>query len=278
MNSRAPGATLVEIVVAALVGSMVLVAVHQTLAVQERSARHQRALIVAQQGARTALELLTAELREVSAAGGDLIETAPARLTFRASRKLGFVCAAVAHEGRIDVWQRGAPFEAGDSLFLFVDGDTATSTDDAWIIAEIASADEVGSGPGCPEWAIDEDDVLPIQRLVLRDGSIVSAVGRGSPVRSYDVLTYEIGQSGGDWMLGRTGDDGAFVPMVGPLAEGGVRFEYLDEDGVPFSPVDAAGRARVSRLRITVDALAPGAAGEGPVTNRLETQLYLRNR
>ena len=277
MNARAPGMTLVELTVAAVIGSLVLMAVHQTLAMQERSSRQQRAMVVAQQNSRIALELLTAEIREVSAAGGDLIVADSQSMTFRGSRKLGFICDTAPVDGRIDVWQRGTPFDTGDSLFLFVDADTATSSDDDWVITIVQSADSIDHTLSCPEWPIGEDDVLPIQRVVIADGGVVNDVARGSPVRSYDLFSYGLQQVDGEWMLGRTEDDD-FVPLVGPLVSDGVRFEYLDAEGDVFEPGSNAERARVSRIRITVRALAPGAIGTGPVVNRLETQLFLRNR
>jgi len=277
MNARAPGMTLVELMVTAVIGSIVLMAVHQTLSIQERSSRQQRAMVVAQQNSRIALELLTAEIREISAAGGDLIEADSQSMTFRGSRKLGFVCATNSVDGQIDIWQRGIEFETGDSLFLFVDSDTATSADDQWVITVAAAVDSIGYSLDCPEWEVGEDDALPIQRITLANDSIVHLIGRGSPVRSYDLVTYELGQVSGEWKLGRSTGT-TFLPLVGPLVPGGVQFEYLDVDGNSFAPDTPAKRAAVSRIRITVRALAPGAIGMGPMENQLETQLYLRNR
>lgn len=277
MNARSPGMTLAEVLVTAVIGSFVLMSIHQTLMIQERSARHQRGIVIAQQGSRAGIELLAAEIREISAAGGDLIDAGPGSMTFRASRALGFVCDKSSVDSQIDVWQRGEPFEAGDSVFLFVDNDPATNVDDAWAIDHVARADSIGPTASCPDWLVGNEP-LPIQRLTLSIGDTIADIARGAPVRSFTHVTYSAKEFNGAWMLGRSTPDEEFVPFVGPLTANGVKFRYLNSAGEEIVPDTPARRREVARIAIAVRALAPGAVGNGPVVDELETQLYLRNR
>ena len=63
MNNRAPGFTLVEMLVVTVVATVLLGAIFQTLVVQQRSYREQNAIINARQTARASIEVLAAELR-----------------------------------------------------------------------------------------------------------------------------------------------------------------------------------------------------------------------
>jgi prepilin-type N-terminal cleavage/methylation domain-containing protein len=275
MNSRAPGMTLIELLVVAVVGSLILLAIHQTLSIQERGSRHQRGIITAQQSSRMALEVLVSELRELSATGGDLLAASPNELTLRTSRKLGFVCRVTPGDSQFDVWERGEPFQAGDSLLLFMDGDTTTTADDAWGLGVISAAEATGASASCPDWS-SGGVTLPRRRLTLLNGATLAAVARGAPVRSFVRYSYGLYDMDGEWVLGRAAD-GEVVPLVGPLVADGLVLDYIDANGTSLDPVTEEALQQVARIHVTVRALAPGAVGSGEVVNTLESQLFLRN-
>jgi hypothetical protein len=269
--------TLVELLVVAVVGSFVLMAIYQTLTLQERSARHQRGLITAQQSSRAALELLVAELRELSAVSGDLVGAGEDFLTLRSSRKLGFVCGSEPALWQLDVWERGEPFASGDSVFLFVDGDPGTTADDLWSVWVVADAASVGSSVECPDWP--EGSPLPRRRLTLESGSAAEFAGiaRGSPVRSYVQQTYGKQLIDGNWVLARQRGE-EIVPLIGPLSPDGLRLDFVDGAGDSIDPESSADLTGVNRIEITVRALAPGSVGRaGAVVHTISSHVHLRN-
>ncbi|MBI4544079.1 MAG: hypothetical protein HY703_02660 [Gemmatimonadetes bacterium] len=270
------GLTLVEMLIVLVLGFITLSAVTETLLVQERGYRQLGAMVTTQQTTRGALATLAAELREVSARGGDLVLATPDSVTLRAYRRLGFVCNPDAPGKRMDVWQLGEPFAVGDSITVFADGDTLSSADDTWRFMKIAAVEAVAcdvTWPGATPRRL---------RVTSLDSVKVYAVRRGAMGRGFTRLTYGHYQIDGQWVLGRHGPGEAPVALLGPLAspaEGGLAFAFYDAAGAQISPGDAAGRASVVRLEIKVRGAIPGASlldGEAYVDS-LVTQLYLRN-
>src|SRR5688572_27174006 len=134
MQNRRDGFSLVEILVVSVLGALVLGAVFQTLTIQQRGSRHQNTIIQTQQTNRLTMQLLDAELRELSATGGDLIAAARDSITFRAVRKVGIVCVNDSTLNRMTVWRLGdQAFTAGDSLLVFQDNNPGNMLDDAWV-------------------------------------------------------------------------------------------------------------------------------------------------
>lgn len=188
--------------------------------------------------ARVAAELLTSELRGVSAAGGGLYGFAADSVAIRSSTGIGIVCDA---SPRTLVLRRvsGVFGElATDSVLVFVENATGAAFDDQLRVARI-EASRTAAAPTCP------DGAPPDISLVLdRD---LPGVSVGSPVRSFRPYTYRLYMGGdGWWWLGQRLRDGRIQPIVGPLAapaEGGLRLAFLDATGAATS--DPASVARV---------------------------------
>lgn len=276
MNRRA-GFTLVELMVVTVLGSVVMLAVYHTMVIQQRSYRHQRGVIATQQNTRLALATIASELREVSPPSADLLVAAPGSISFRAYRKLGFVCTTDAPGKKFELWPIGQHFVGGDSLMVFADGDPNTSKDDQWRVMEVGS---VGSASSC---TTDWEGQQPIRLNMPNDSAKLADIRSGATVRSFEHQTYGHYQIDGDWVLGRHGVDDSPVALLGPLADPeryGLRFAYFDTLGTPFIPGDSAGRAAIRRVRIAVRALAPPevAGSTGEYEDSLSTELYFRNR
>src|SRR5687768_2711333 len=109
MRQRA-GFSLVEMMLVVLLGSVIGSVAYESIVVQERSARHQAAVINGRQNGRTAIEMISSELREISAVDGDIVAATDTSITFRALRKAGVVCAVGTTTETLDVAELGEPF------------------------------------------------------------------------------------------------------------------------------------------------------------------------
>lgn len=276
------GFTLVELTVVVVISTIVLISIYQTLITQERTYRYQNAAIDAQGSSRTAMAVLTSELREISASAGstptamsgsDLLVATADSIRFRSFRKVGIVCAFSRGAGTIDVWVPGTPFVAGDQLMIFQEGDTLTDEDDRWDVTPLTAAGTATNAAGCAaEW-----NTYPLQGLVVA-ATATDSIERGGLVRGFETVTYGSYQHDGDWVLGRRNPDDELVPLVGPIlprADGGLRFRYFNVNGTQITPSTEALRGQVSRIEITVRALSEGGV-EGPYVDSLTSNVYLR--
>lgn len=280
MNERAGGFTVVEMLIVMVLGGILLAAVYQTLRTQQQSYAHHSARIDTQRTTRTALAVLQAELREVSAAAGDLTLAHAESVSVRLPRKFAIACSPDAPGQKVDVWNLGPDFETGDSIRVFAEGEPLARSDDAWRIMKLGSIGTVSSGACVDAWPSE-----PVLRFNLPDDDDkLLDVRQGAPIRAFVRYTYGVYEMGGDgWMLGRHAPDSAAVALVGPVAppaEHGLAFSYFDASGTELTPpLDAATRATVNRIQVTVRAREPAPAGvaSGEYVDSLTTDVYLRN-
>ncbi|MDP3911518.1 MAG: hypothetical protein Q8Q14_14120, partial [Gemmatimonadales bacterium] len=241
-----------------------------------------------QKNIRAGVTILPAELRELDASDGDIVAMAATTLTVRGSRQLAFFCAtpvigvpagnvaSVTGIIRNDLFYNLRDFNtATDSIFVYYEGDQATTSDDGWLRGDIrAIADAV-----CPDGTAGRQLVT---NLVFGANQIVQTgrVQRGSPLRGYETVTYSVYQAGDSrWYLGyQSTSGGARQPLIGPLLDAnGVTFDYFDVNGAV-----TAVPAEVAQIRITLRAqtAAPVRSGDGPqqfVTDSIVTRVALRN-
>jgi prepilin-type N-terminal cleavage/methylation domain-containing protein len=268
-----PGFSLVELLVVVVLAGLMLGGVYQTLIVQQQSYRQQNAVTNARQASRAVLEILAAELREVSPVEGDILYAGADSIRFRAYRKVGVVC-AVSAGAHLHVWELGEPFAAADSIAVFADGDPASAADDGWVVGEVSSVN--ASSGTCPAWGS-----YPTRQLIA-PAAATNAVLNGAPVRAFEPYTYGLYQDGGEWVLGRRGRNNVVAPLIGPLAsapEGGLQFRYFRADGTELPrPLSAADRLLVSRIEILVRGIGHGAADpvQGDHVDSLVVQVHVR--
>jgi prepilin-type N-terminal cleavage/methylation domain-containing protein len=252
------GFTMVELIVVTVLGSLVVLVALQVLITNRRAYTAQSATIAGQQTTRMAVDILFAELREVSPAGGDILAMNADSVTVRLMRKFSYVCAIdLAVQPRLTVIQNVARagmdtlrimggtnrFEVGDSVFVFADNNENIDTDDVWIPVQVTAVDDVAVF--CPQ-----DLLSPALDLTFNgQGALFAAdlVGVGAPVRSYEEFAFGTTTMNGDVYLARR-DTGDYVPMAGPLARSdGLQFVYRDRFGaVTATPTD------VSQIEVTI--------------------------
>ena len=249
MNPRRSGFTLVELLVVIVIGAIVLTAVYQTLITQERSIRQSYAIIGTQQNVRTAIQVIGADLREVSATDNDITAATNNSISLRALRKAGVVCAADATNGWLDVAELGDPFLGGltpDSVWIYNDGANPMSgLDDTWTRALINNvSNPTGVCTGNPV-------STNVRRLHI--ASSLTGVAAGALIRSFTPVSYALVNSGGKGVLQRT-QDGTTVNLVEDLAttaNRGLVLTYWDTTGTVIpsgslsSSLNTIGRIQV---------------------------------
>jgi prepilin-type N-terminal cleavage/methylation domain-containing protein len=255
MTRSRRGFTLVELLVVTVLGSLVVLAAIQVLLVNRRTYTAQAAVISGQQTTRMAVEILFAELRELSPAGGDILAMSQDSLTVRLMRKFSIVCDTDFTDPSLTVIQdfllnngdtlyiMGGTnrFATGDSVFVFADNDEDTQTDDVWIPVEITAVDSTVT---CPQ---DGDPALELEFSGQGAAFAADSVGIGAAMRSYEEFTFGTTTLNGDRYLARR-DTGRYVPMAGPIADtDGLEFVYRDAFG-DVTTVDTL----VSQIEVTI--------------------------
>ena len=279
MRDRSPprGFSLVELVVALVLGTVVLGAAGQLYLVTRRFFRLQSSVLEVHEGLRAAMQVLLAEVRELDTSGGDIVAVGPDSISIRATRGVDFVCApagtssgGIVVRNSISSGYRDVD-PARDRALVFRDGDPGTEDDDAWLDRGIASA---GGAADCADGAAGTQF-----RLV----GTLDSVWAGAPVRWYERVVYRLYQDeGGAWWLGvRSFSDGgwaALSPVAGPLLHpAGLRFSYHDTAGAV-----TADPGRVATVAITLrgagSAVLQGVGGTyGHWVDSLATVVSLRN-
>jgi prepilin-type N-terminal cleavage/methylation domain-containing protein len=269
------GLTLVELLVAVVVASVVMSSIFAILFSNQRIYAVQGEKILGQQTLRSAAEVLATELRDLSITEGDLLGTDGTleddEVRFRGGRSFAVVCQVLGTSPlEVVAWAGVGAFAEGDSVFVFSEGDTETSADDDWVLASVAS---VGAsidqcpGPSRPEVTLTFSGAEPI--------AAVPGVRRGAPIRGFEVVRYAIHTAQNRQpFLGRSVSGGAMEPILGPLAPtNGLAFEYLDGDGDPV--VDPLA-VRAIRVTLRTASAIRDQAGR-PVADSLTFLVNARN-
>lgn len=266
MTSDRRGFTLTELLIVAVLGSLLVMVTLQVLITNQRTYTAQNAQIQGQQTLRAALDVLSAELREVSARGGDIISMSSSSITVRSMRNFGVACAVAPATPSVTVLKVGNWFGVGDSVFVFADNRENVSTDDDWLPLRVTGVDTTAT---CGASAAT--------RLVFGSQAaafVADTVRVGAPVRSFVRFTYGMVTESGDTYLGRTPAGGAAAPIVGPLKPStGIEFRYLDSLGAVTS-VTTNVRQILVRVRTASGVL--NSLGQ-PVADSLTGRIYTRN-
>jgi len=283
------GFTLIELLVALVLLSLVSAAIYRVLVNNQRIYQAQTQRIDLQQNIRAAVTLLPAELRELDAADGDIVAMAATSLTVRGSRQLAFICsvpvvgipaggvAAVTMTIRTDAFYNVRDFNTvTDSIFVYYEGDQATTTDDGWLRGRITAIANAVCVDGTAGRQLVTSLVFGVNQI-----PATGRIQRGSPVRGYEPVTYSVYQAADSrWYLGYASASGAGVrqPLIGPLLNAnGVSFDYFNVNGAV-----TAVPAEVAQIRITLRAQTaqPVRTADGPqrfVTDSVVTRVSLRN-
>jgi prepilin-type N-terminal cleavage/methylation domain-containing protein len=261
------GYTLVEIMLALVIMLVVAGALHNLLLTTQRLSRKQASQADLQSNMRAGSIAVANELRELStapsgtAAQNDILRIAPAAVTYRAMRGVGFLCQAPTATG-LRIARQGFtghrdPQPGRDTAYVFVAG--------GWLPLAVTG---VSTGSACP--ASQGAGIS----LTIANTPAVTELESGTPVRITELMELRLYRSEGkSWLGARSVSAGEPIqPVVGPLSDGnGFALEYLNGAGVPT--VDLTD---IQSIRITLRGLVEGSA-MGSLDEQLTTAITLRN-
>lgn len=255
-TARAAGFTLVELLLVAVLGSLVVGALYQAHLQQRRFSAWEAQVVQDHDAFRVATSILGGDLREAVAAEGDVDLHAPDSLSVRAPVGFALVCSVRASPASVGVTRSLGHMwvDASDTLLVY--------TTAGWRVVE--PTDEAGSIPSsldCPFGTPRPDHLYSLEP------GAADAVPVGAPVRVFRRNTYHVGTHGGEAWLARTDPDGTQM-LVGPIVPGGLRFRLLDDRGLgttvlaeargvelqlvlPLTPIGGGSRATADTLLVT---------------------------
>ena len=274
LRSRGPrglgtaGVTIIELLVYIVLASVVLGAVYKAMLSQSRSYQDQREIRDVGETLRGASVLLTWELRQLSAADGDLYSIGTNTVTLRSMQGGGIVCNRHLVLPRYGLWAVSGDIEDGDSALVFMAGISGPA-DDAWHVVEVTKVwDPDGGGVKYCSW-FGGGTVESI--LVPHVSGDTSAVMIGAPFRTFRSVEYGMFEQDGRWWLGRRVDGAAsWELLTGPLrapGDGGLVFTYYDSTGAV-----TAVPAEVHHLDIEIR----GESSAGARQDSVQTRVTLR--
>lgn len=244
------GVSLLELLLGFVIGSLVLTAAGRLALAARRFWFAEREAIEARHALRAGAAILTAELRGVSPAAGDLLRGSDTAVTLRATRGLFRTC-LVAGGGsdltvrRDELLAPGVPSAGQDSVLVFLAAERDSA--DRWLHAGLPGVSASSCPDGSRAWRFT---------LAASDPAPFAALTPGAPVRLFEIVTYRLYPDGaGGWWLGvrswRGGSWTTTSPVAGPFkARTGLSLAYHTASGERAHP-DTSLRAIGITLRAT---------------------------
>ena len=305
--SRRAGFTLIELVIAMVLMSLVGGAIVKLLLRQSRFYNSTTDLIQTRQQLRQAAAMLPSDLRGISSVGGDIFSMSDSALEFRSTFGSSVVC--VNAGGTLSTVPRNLASGAtmtnwmtapvvGDSLAVYNNGPTLAVTDDGWSLSRITVRDSVTTNVanGCPTAtgltrAGDISAANPSYRLTLSTAA-ANTIAVGAAIRFFRRVRYRIYRdTDNQWYLGFFNCLFGRVPVcnttqaiAGPFqpyannGTSGVQFAYYDVNGaVTANPLLVA---RISLVVRGQSASLVNLSGTGGTVfhDSLRIEVGLRNR
>lgn len=273
------GATLLELLLALTLAGVLAAAVARVLHYTREAYRGQTLTVDRSQTLRVASTLFPAELRELDATDGDIVQMGATAITIRAPRQLAFLCRAAlaAGPGVLTLTLRDTPRYGlrdlnprTDSVWVLRPDDLAAAGDD-WILGAVSavSSDTCPGGvPGQGITFVSSFSTVPL-------GAVFPA---GAPVLGFETLTYRLYRSSGDgsWYVGQqAGTD--LQPVLGPVTRDGLAFTYFDSTGATTGLRD---RVSLIEVRVRAPTSEPLRARAGGLTTPVDSvvlDVALRN-
>lgn len=277
------GVALVELLVALTLSGFLAAAAAGLLGRTQDFYRSAVQHIDVSQSLRVAGAFLPAELRELDAVDGDVIAMTPTAVTIRAARQLAALCRpplAGAAPGSVNLTLRAALFSAlrdfdpaGDSLWVFREGDPLSPEDDDWVPAAISTLEP----DTCPDGSAGRR-VTAYPRLAGGQTLEAGPVTAGAPVLGFETVTYRLYRSSADrrWYVGME-TSGDLQPVLGPVTDDGLAFAYLDSTGAATAQ---AVRIRTIEFRVRARTVEPVRTRDGRLDRPLDSLVavvFLRN-
>lgn len=253
------GFTLVEVLVALLISTVLAAVIFQMMSGQSRIVAVQSAKEEAQQNVRGALEVISSELRGAVPAG--ILAAEAQSLTFMQPRMWGFVCGGAGNTVTALFPVTGAIVPTpGEATGVVVNRGTLATPD--WAPApplrvQVTRIQDVG-GPAAGDCAaLSASGSLRAYEIDAPGIGLLAVPQR--TVMVYTMTRYNLAEIGGAWWLQRSNgmDDGQYVlqPLAGPVEPGKVGFTYFgnDPNAALATPVGTPGDVRMVRVQVVTN-------------------------
>jgi len=265
---RARGFTLLELIVALVLASAIVLSAHKLLVGIRRLQRQQSERAHVNATLRTAISILPLELGELNAAdtaSSDILAMSNGSITYKAMRTLDFVCAkpvGQADSGTVVLW--GEPSfgmrqlnAERDSVLLLAQPAAPPPDDELWVRGNVQGLSLGTACPGhAPSVTLTLNGVRPLDGL--------QHITVGAPVRGFELVRVSAYRdaSGVVWLgvrqFNKLSGWSTTQPVLGPLQAEGLRFEYFDASGSQTSTqgnVAGIGISVLGQSRVPVKAL-----------------------
>ena len=247
------GFSIVEFMIYLMIGAIVVASIYQLMIGQNRLYMKQRALQNVRGSLRAAATLVSWELRQASAANGDIQDIDANSFAVRSVQGGGVICGEHTSQLRYGIWgSSGEFYETSDDSALFYAAGNAGTGDDQWKAVSVVKVWDPagggvptcfwgdstagagkgsGSGMGAAGWSGDRSP-----DLILEVSGDVENVYIGAAIRTFRRVEYGLYTEDGRWWLGRkVGAAASYEKLAGPLsspADSGLVFTYYDDAGV----------------------------------------------
>lgn len=297
---RRRGFTLIELLITMTILGLLGTMVTAVMVGQQRFFQRTTQQMDVRRELRTAVNVISAELRSVSSAAGDIVAFDRMSITFRGVLGASVVCAAPTralldlvptNAARMQMSNFASDPLIGDSVVV-LRNDSSGVAGEYWSAHRITSISSSTSTCAPSPYV---DATLDAGKLRLRLGvtpNLPDSVVAGAPLRLLRTTRYALAtQSSGAWYLGRSEYSGGAwttaVPVAGPFqaasaaGTGGLGLAMYDSVGVAVTAIASSNRI----ARIDVVARASGERSSGvvgststAVTDSLFVSIALRNR
>lgn len=235
------GFTIIELIVAFVIGLMVLGGMVQMMIVQGRGYRKQREMLDVRETAREAAAFLSWDLRQAAVGGSSFQAMGVNNVAIRSPRGLGTICAKHALLARYGLWKSA--------------GSVLATVDDTALVYQIGKGGwnklkitAVGTPAAMGVTACDWPGARPpdvVVEFAVNTKTDTSYIKVGAPFRNFRRVEYAEFQQNGRWWLGRkVGGAASYDKLTGPLlapASNGLVFTYFDTLGAVTGDPAAVG-------------------------------------
>ena len=297
---RRSGFTLIELLVTMTMLGLLGTMVTAVMVGQQRFFQRTTQQMDVRRELRTAVNVISAEMRGVSSAAGDIVAFDRMSITFRGVLGSSVVCDAPTRALLDLVPTNAARMQMSNFASNPTIGDTVVvlRNDSSGVVGEFWSAHQITSVSGSTATCAPSpyvDATLDADKSRMRLGvtpDLPDSVVAGAPLRLLRTTRYSLAtQTSGAWYLSRSEYAGgawtAAVPVAGPFqaasaaGTGGLGLAMYDSVGVAVTAVASSNRI----ARIDVVARASGERSSGvvgststDVTDSLLVSIALRNR
>jgi prepilin-type N-terminal cleavage/methylation domain-containing protein len=272
------GFTLIELLVSLIMLVIVGGALYKLLVTVQRVSGRQTEVSNLQGNLRAGVQFVQSELGELASnaagASSDIVSMSATNLRYKAMRGLGETCEITATGVKVQrgTYSGAVPIAGRDRLWFLWDHDSTLVADDTW--HDLAITDVAAST--CP------DGTTPSMTLsVTLTAHQVDSTYAPSPVRTWEEMEIGPVTVGGQLWLGvrsisHNQDD--LLPLAGPLAAGGLAFEYREADGSVTANPNWVKIIRVTLIGATDRQVHKGVGGAMEIEmDTLQVRIQLRN-